>query len=463
MQPTNILIVEDNVELADLLAIDLKSRGHVTRTAHSAEDALALLRDCAFDVVVSDVNMGGMSGVELCRRVHARREDVPVVLMSAYGTLESAVAAIRAGAYDFIAKPFEPDHFSRVMDRALGLHLLRRELESLRAAAATDVVAPHLVGRSAALERVRALVARVAESESTVLITGESGTGKELAARAIHDRSERRSGAFVAINCAAMPEALLESELFGHSRGAFTDAKETRTGLFVQATHGTIFLDEIGDMPLGVQVKLLRTLQERRVRPVGSDHEVEFDARIIAATHRDLEADMQNKTFREDLYYRINVFRIHMPPLRARSDDTLIIAQRFLEHLAQQSKREVKALSSPVAKQLVAYPWPGNVRQLQNCIERAVAVARGVEIRFEDLPDEVRDYKPSKVDLIAIDGADAATFPTVNEIEHRYIRQVLTAANGNKTLAAHVLGFDRRTLYRKLDEMDKLADASRPD
>jgi DNA-binding NtrC family response regulator len=452
----NILLIDDDAGLCDLLANDLEARGHRVKRAHSGEDGLRVLADDTFDVVVTDVNMGGMSGVDLCRHVRARHEDLPVVVMTAYGTLESAIAAIRAGAYDFITKPFEFDHFSLVIDRALGLHALRREVARLRSGTGESAsIAPDLLGRSPALERVRDLIARVADTDSTILITGESGTGKELVAKAIHDASARKSGQFVAINCAAMPETLLESELFGHARGAFTDAKAPRTGLFVRANQGTVFLDEIGEMPPGMQAKLLRALQERRVRPVGSDTEVEFDARIITATHRDLETEVNEKKFREDLFYRINVVRIHVPPLRARGNDTLILAQRFLERLAQQSKREVKGMSAAVAQKLLAYPWPGNVRQLQNCIERAVAVSRGKEIALEDLPDDVRDYQPSKVDLVGVDTTDAVTaMPTMDEIERRYIRQVLGAVAGNKTLAAQILGFDRRTLYRKLDRMN---------
>jgi two-component system response regulator HydG len=452
----NLLIIDDDVGLCDLIADDLELRGHRTRRVHSAEDGLRLLEEETFDVVVTDINMGGMSGVDLCRHVRARHEDVPVVVMTAFGTLETAIAAIRAGAYDFVTKPFELDHLAQVVDRAIGLGALKREVARLRFSTLVDVatIAPDLLGRSTAIERVRDLIMRVAHTESTILVTGESGTGKELVAKAIHDCSTRKAGQFVAINCAAMPESLLESELFGHARGAFTDAKAAHTGLFVRANGGTVFLDEIGEMPPGMQAKLLRALQERRVRPVGSDEEVEFDARIIAATHSDLEAAVAEKKFREDLFYRINVVRIHVPPLRVRGNDTLLLAQRFLARLAQQSKREVTGMSPAVAQKLIAYSWPGNVRQLQNCIERAVAVARNKEITVADLPDDVREYVPSKVDLLGIaNNQDVTTIPSMDEIERRYIRQVLSAVAGNKTLAAQLLGFDRRTLYRKLDRM----------
>ena len=457
----NILLIDDDPSLCDLVSHTLESHGHAVRRAHSAEDGIHLLQEGHFDLLITDVNMAPMNGVALCRHVRARHEDLPVVVMTAYGSVESAVAAIRAGAYDYVKKPFEVDQFMLVVERALALHALRREAAVLRGTTAD--VAPELIGASPALERVRHLISRVANTESTVLITGESGTGKELVAKAIHDSSPRRSGEFVAINCAAMPENLLESELFGHARGAFTDAKVARVGLFVRANRGTIFLDEIGEMPAGMQAKLLRAVQERRVRPVGSDQEVEFDARVIAATHRDLEAAVEDETFREDLFYRINVVRVHVPPLRARGDDVLVLARKFLARHAAQSTRAVSEMSAPVAQKLLAHPWPGNVRQLQNCIERAVAVARSREITVDDLPDDVRDYHPSKIELPGVDASNAvAAMPQMDEIERRYIRQVLEAVAGNKTLAAQILGFDRRTLYRKLDRMNEPESAASP-
>jgi DNA-binding NtrC family response regulator len=456
---SNILLIDDDADICDFVTHTLETRASVKR-AYSAEDGLRLLRDEDFDLVITDVTMNGMNGIELCRRVRARHEDVPVIVMTAFGSVEWAVGAIRAGAYDFIEKPFDSEPFLLLVDRALELHALQREAARLRRRH-TGSIAPDLVGSSPAVERLRQLIANVAGSDSTVLITGESGSGKELVAKAIHDHGTRQAGEFVAINCAAMPESLLESELFGHARGAFTDAKLARAGLFARANHGTIFLDEIGEMPGGMQAKLLRAVQERRVRPVGSDQEQEFDARIIAATHKDLEEDVKAGRFREDLFYRINVVRIHVPPLRERGSDILVLAERFLELQYRQSKRDPKKLSAAVSQKLLAHPWPGNVRQLQNCIERVVAVAQGPQITLEDLPDDVRDYRPSKVDLIATDGASGA-MPSMDEIERRYIRQVLSCVAGNKTLAAQILGFDRRTLYRKLDRMDAPVDVPSP-
>ncbi len=451
----NILIIDDDLGLRGLIQQELGARGHKVYAAESAEDGLRLLHTERFDAVLTDVNLGGMTGVAFCGHARTAQPDLPVIVMTAYGTIEAAVGAIRAGAYDFVTKPFDFDHVGLAIDRALGIHALRREVARLRSSTTETAatIAPLMVGKSQALDRVRELVSRVAESDATVLVTGESGTGKELVARAIHDASARKDGAFVAINCAAMPESLLESELFGHSRGAFTDAKSSRAGLFVRANRGTILLDEIGEMPAGMQAKLLRAVQERRVRPIGSDEEVEFDARVIAATHRDLEADVRDGRFREDLYYRINVVKIHVPPLRARGNDTLMLAQRFIDQSPLRKIRGVEGMSAAFAQKLLEHSWPGNVRQLQNCIERAIAVSRGKELALEDLPDNIRDAQPSRVDLTG--GNDASSLPTMEEVERRYILQVLKALNGNKTAVAQVLGFDRRTLYRKLDRMNE--------
>jgi two-component system response regulator HydG len=451
----NILIIDDDPGLRELIQHELGARGHKVHAAESAEDGLRLLHTERFDAVLTDVNLGGMTGVAFCGHARTAQPDLPVIVMTAYGTIEAAVGAIRAGAYDFVTKPFDFDQVGLAIDRALGIHALRREVARLRSSTTPEAiaaVAPLMIGKSQALDRVRELVTRVAETDATVLVTGESGTGKELVARAIHDASARKDGAFVAINCAAMPENLLESELFGHARGAFTDAKTSRAGLFVRANQGTIFLDEIGEMPAGMQAKLLRAVQERRARPVGSDEEVAFDARIIAATHRDLEADVQAGRFREDLYYRINVVKIPVPPLRARGNDTLMLAQRFIDQSPLRNVRGVEGMSASFAQKLLEHSWPGNVRQLQNCIERAIAVSRGRELALEDLPDNIRDAQPSRVDLT---GDDASSLPTMEEVERRYIIQVLRALNGNKTAVAQVLGFDRRTLYRKLDRMNE--------
>ena len=443
-----LLLVDDDQSLCETLAVGLKKRGcHVTWFT-SAADALRAVEEGDFDVVVTDLHMREMSGIELCERVAANRPDVPVVVLTGFGSLESAVAAIRAGAYDFISKPVEVDALAISVDRAAKHRQLRTEVKRLRLEVQKQPRSDELVGQSSAMQRVQDLIARVAQSEASVLVSGESGTGKELAARAIHKLSRRSTGPFVAVNCAAVPEPLLESELFGHAKGAFTDAKEAHQGLFVEAKGGTLFLDEIGDMPLGLQPKLLRVLQERVVRPLGAKAEVPVDVRIVAASNRDLESAIDEKLFREDLYYRINVIHVPLPPLRARGGDVLPLALHFVQRFAEQSCKSVTGISKEAAEKLVAYAWPGNVRELQNCVERAVALARFEEICVDDLPEKIRDYRFSHVVVAA---SDPTELVPLEEVERRYILRVVDAVAGNKTAAARVLGLERKTLYRKLD------------
>jgi transcriptional regulator with PAS, ATPase and Fis domain len=338
------------------------------------------------------------------------------------------------------------------------LRLLREEVRRLQRRVAESQRFHALVGESAPMTRLFDLIVRVAETDSSVLITGETGSGKELVARALHERSPRAQGPFVAINCSAMPEPLLESELFGHVKGAFTDARETRKGLFLQAHGGTMFLDEIGDMPLGLQPKLLRVLEQRKVRPVGGDLESPFDARIITATNRDLETAVEERRFREDLFFRINVIGLAVPPLRARGNDILLLAQQFLEHFAERSGKPVVGISSPVAAKLLNYSWPGNVRELRNCMERAVALTSYDRLTVDDLPEKVRDYHQSHV-LVASE--NPAELMPLEEVEQRYIAKVLEAAGGNKSLAAKILGVDRTTLYRRIGKSPPGADLGR--
>jgi two-component system, NtrC family, response regulator AtoC len=442
-----ILIIDDDRSMCDVLDAELKGRGFDCEATTSPEDALRRLAEEDFSIVLTDINMHGMSGVDVCRQIVESREDLPVVVMTAYGSMEAAIATIRAGAYDFVTKPFEMDDIALTLERALKHRALREEVKRLRRVVVDQQKFDDILGTSAAMKKMYDLIARVAETETTVLITGESGTGKELVAKATHLRSHRRDGPFVAINCAAMPENLLESELFGHTKGAFTDARTARPGLFIKASKGTLFLDEIGEMPPGMQAKLLRALQERTVRPVGGDQEQPFDSRIVAATNRDLETEVEEKRFREDLFYRINVVRIHVPPLRARGGDILLLAQHFLQRY-QTGVQRVVGIKTSAADKLLSYPWPGNVRELQNCLERAVALAQSDQLGTDDLPERVREFKSSR---IAVESDDPTELLSMDEIERRYILRVLEAVGGNKTLAAQVLGFDRRTLYRKLE------------
>jgi two-component system response regulator AtoC len=444
--------------MCDVLDAALRLRGYETTTSHGGEDGLRRIDETDFDLVLTDLNMHSMSGVDLCKQIAETREQLPVVVMTAYGSMETAIAAIRAGAYDFVTKPFEMDEIALTIERALKHRALREEVKRLRRAVTDAQKFDDILGTSQTMVKMFDLIARIADTETTVLITGESGTGKELVAKAIHQRSARRDGPFVAINCAAMPENLLESELFGHVKGAFTDARNSRPGLFVKASKGTLFLDEIGEMPAGMQAKLLRALQERTARPVGGDQELPFDARIIAATNRDLETEVEEKRFREDLFYRINVVRIHVPPLRARGGDVLLLAQHFLQRYQPSGQQRVVGIKSTAADKLLSYSWPGNVRELQNCIERAVALAQFDHIGVDDLPERVREFKSSRV---TIDSSNPAELLPMDEVERRYIVRVLEAVGGNKTLAAQVLGFDRRTLYRKLERCREPVPAKR--
>jgi two-component system response regulator HydG len=447
---TRVLLVDDDASLCETLAIGLRKRGSDVAWRTSPDDALELLQNDDFDTVITDLHMRGVNGLELCERITTNRPDLPVIVLTAFGSLDSAIAAIRAGAYDFINKPVEMDVLGIAVDRAANHKRLREEVKRLRIEAGRLPRFDELVGQSPAMRPVYDLIERVAASDATVLISGDSGTGKELVARAIHSRSRRKSGPFVAINCAAMPESLLESELFGHAKGAFTDAKTAEPGLFSRANRGTIFLDEIGDMPLGLQPKLLRVLQERAVRPVGGRDEIAIDVRVLAATNRDLESAIEEGRFREDLYYRVNVVHVPLPPLRARVGDILPLAQHFLSHFAARADKKVTGISPPAAEKLIEYAWPGNVRELQNCMDRAVALTRFEYIVVDDLPDKVRLYRRSHV-LVASD--DPSELGSLEEVERRYIARVMEAVSGNKTAASRILRIDRKRLYRMLDRL----------
>jgi two-component system, NtrC family, response regulator AtoC len=451
-----LLVVDDEVEMCTLLEAGLSKRGFTVTSRTSGDAALALLDERDFDAIVVDLNMPGTSGLDVASWVAANRPDTPVVVITAFGSLETAVAAIRSGAYDFVTKPFEVEAIGLTLGRAVGYRRLQAEVRRLRRAAggdgadaaATRLAGTALHGRSPAMLRTYDTIVRAAATDASILVTGESGTGKELVARALHDKGRRASGPFVAINCGALPESLLESELFGHARGSFTDARASRAGLLLKASGGTLFLDEIGEAPAGLQAKLLRALEERRVRPVGGDDERAFDARIVCATNRDLEAEIESGRFRSDLYYRINVIRIDLPPLRARGDDVLLLAQRLVEQIAGTTGKSVSGIAAPAAEKLLAYAWPGNVRELRNCIERAVALTRFEEITVADLPESIQDYRRSR---LVVDLDDPAQLLPLEEMERRYILRVLEAVHGHRTRAAEVLGLDRKTLYRKLE------------
>jgi two-component system response regulator HydG len=438
--------------MCEYVASALPRLGFSVEWRLTAGEAYALLPISDFDVVIADINMPGQGGLELCQRIAGSYPDVPVVVITAYGNLDTAVAAIRAGAYDFITKPFDIEALALTLERSCQHRDMRAEVRRLRRVVAESRRFEEILGESVAVKKVCDRIEAVANSDATVLITGETGTGKELVARALHNRSARGEGPFVAVNCAAMTDTLLESELFGHVRGAFTDAKEARTGLLAKARRGTIFFDELGEMPVAMQAKLLRALETRMVRPVGSDVEVPIgDTRIVAATNRDIETDVEEGRFRRDLYFRINVIRIELPPLRARGNDVLLLAQHFLEAAAARAGKSVLGLSSHAAERLLTYSWPGNVRELQNAVEHAVAVTSYDKLVEDDLPERIRQYRSS---YVIVAGEDPSELLPMHEVERRYILRVLQSVGGNKTVAARILGFDRRTMYRKLERFD---------
>jgi two-component system response regulator HydG len=441
-----ILIVDDDQSMCDLLEADLSRRGFQISCFTSADEAFHALLEKEFDTVLTDLQMPGMDGLDLCNRIVLNRPDVPVIVITAFGSMETAIKAMRAGAYDFVTKPVEMDLLALALERAVKQRSLQVQVKTLSKVVETARKYDELIGASRSMQNIYHQLSRIANAESTVLITGESGTGKELVARALHRQSSRSAGPFIAVNCAALTDTLLESELFGHTRGAFTDARSARKGLFLQAEGGTLLLDEIGDFPLSLQPKLLRALEERSLRPVGSDTEIPFDVRVISTTNRNLEYAVEEKLFREDLFFRINVIQIDLPPLHERGTDILLLAQHFIEQFATRTDKRVSGISNAAAEKLLDYAWPGNVRELRNAMERAVALTQYENLAVEDLPEKIRSYCGTEM----IIGSTASELVSMEETERRYILHVLKAVGGNKAHAARVLGFDRKTLYRKL-------------
>ncbi len=425
---------------------------------HSAEEACerVLAPGVEYLAVLTDVNMSGMDGIEFCTWMSKHRPDVAVVVMTAFTSMESAVSAMRAGAVDYIQKPLHMEGTVNRMRRVIDARQLQTRVERLERALHETRAHDDLLGASAAMKQIYSLIKRVSDTPTSVLVTGETGTGKELVARALHNGSRRREGPFVAVNCSAIPEHLFESELFGHTRGAFTDARSDRVGLLAQADGGTLFLDELGDLPITVQPKLLRSLEERVIRPVGANQEQSINIRVVAATHADLDTLVSEGRFREDLYFRINVIRMHLPPLRSRGHDILLLAQHFIERYARLMEKPVTGFKTAAAEQLLVYHWPGNIRELRNCVEHAVTLTEYERVGLEDLPPRIRDYSPSHV-IVA--GSDPAELLPMHEVERLYVQRVMQTVDGNKTLAAKILGFDRKTLYRKIERYEKQARA----
>jgi len=436
-----ILVVDDDRETCRFMQELLREPDREIEMAETPEDALALLEEGGFDLVLSDINLNAdLSGLDLLRAFKARDAEIEVVLISAFGTLETALEAVNAGAFDYVSKPVDIGEVRDVVARALARRA--RSAEPRPAAfPAGRAAADGLVGRSGAMLGVYKQIALACASDAPVLVTGETGTGKELVARAIHRHGPRSSRPFVPVNCGALPEGLLESELFGHLRGAFTGAVADKKGLFEEARGGTIFLDEIGEMSAALQVRLLRTLELGEVRPVGASRAMSVDVRVIAATHRDLERSAREGSFRQDLFYRLHVFAIHVPPLRERREDIPLLAGHFLAGLASRGRGAASLTPGAVAA-LAACDWPGNVRELENTLERLAVEARGGTIDVADLPPAFRERKASLEEPLF------TGLPPLDEMEKRYLRHVLAAVKGNRSRAAEVLGIDRRTLYR---------------
>jgi DNA-binding NtrC family response regulator len=443
-----ILIVEDEAKMRRLLELNLGEDGFTTLSAGDAESGVKLLRENIVDLVVTDLKLPGMNGLEFLQSIKRQHASLPVVVMTAFGSVETAVEAMKAGASDYVLKPFSLSEMRMVIRKELDVHNLREENRSLREALGKRYAHPNVVARSMKMQEVLATVERVAPTNSTVLLGGESGVGKDLIARAIHEKSKRAAGPFIKINSTAIPENLLESELFGYEKGAFTGATASKPGKFELADKGTLFLDEIGDVPPAIQVKLLRVLQEREFERLGGTRTVKVDVRLIAATNRDLREALEQGTFREDLYYRLNVVPIDIAPLRQRKEDIPDLVNLFISRFAGDSGKPVESITPEAMQILVNYHWPGNVRELQNIIERACALAKGTVLEAADIH---LDTRPAK----AANGA-SGFLPDGMTLEHwedEMIREALRRANGNKSQAARLLGLSRNALRYRLSKI----------
>jgi DNA-binding NtrC family response regulator len=456
MTEDKILVVDDEVGMLTLLRNYLTREGHDVTTAPSAEVALPMVEEHDIAVVLTDLRMPGMGGMELVREIHALRPETQVILMTAFGSIDTAIEAIKAGAYHFVTKPVKLPEAGALVRKALTERALRLENRQLRQAVEERYTFGQLLGKSAVMQRLFGLLERLAATHSTVLIQGESGTGKELVARALHYHGPRRQRPFVPVNCAAMPEGLLESELFGHTRGAFTGAAMARRGLFLEASRGTIFLDEIGEMPLGMQAKLLRVLEQHQIRPVGSDREVDIDVRVIAATNRDLAAALRQGIFREDLYYRLNVMVVQVPPLREHRDDIAFLAETFLQRHATTNHVGARRLTRQALHRLEQYDWPGNVRELSHVIERGVTMSTSEWIDVEDVglagePPPSRSASTHNIGGATPEVAFSSdTSLNLDDVTRHLVTVALHKTRSHKGQAAALLGIHPRTLTRML-------------
>jgi two-component system response regulator AtoC len=441
MKKVKVLIVDDEAIIRDALSDWLKDIGYQVFTAENGHKALEVIEKEKPGIMIADLVMPGMDGIELMKRAKAQQPNIEVIIITAYASIPTAITAMKEGAYDYIEKPFCPERAELLVKKLAEHRELIEENLSLRQKLEDRYRFENIIAKSSKMQRVIEVIRVVAKSNATILITGESGTGKELVARAIHSQSDRRSKPFVAVSCAALPESLLESELFGHEKGSFTGAHAQKKGKFEFANGGTLFLDEIGEMSANIQVHLLRVLEEKEFTRVGGNEPIRVDVRVISATNRDLRKAIENQEFREDLYYRLNVVNIELPPLRERKEDIPLLAEHFLHKFAVENRKEVTAFSPEVIKSLLAYDWPGNIRELENAIERAIILSRNSSITTADLPQE-------NVSLVG----SASIGKNLKEVEKIHILNVLRETGENYSEAARILGVSRMTLYNKAKE-----------
>ena len=442
-----ILTIDDEENIRNGLADNFELEGYEVKQASNGADGLELIAQGGIDLVITDLRMDGMSGSEVVQRVTTEYPGIPIIVLTGHGSIDDATAALKAGAFDFLTKPLDLDHLNKIVKNALQGKLLAEQNRELKEKLMKSESADEMIGKSDSLARVRQMISKAAPTRASVLITGESGVGKELVARALHQQSERKDGPFVVVHCAALSETLIESELFGYEKGAFTGAENIHKGRFELANGGTIFLDEIGEVNLATQVKLLRVLQEHKFERVGGEKSIEVDVRVVAATNRNLEEEVKAGKFREDLYYRLNVVRIEMPSLRERIDDIPLLMHAFLREFNIENKKNIKGFDKASKSAMIKYSWPGNIRELKNAIESAVVMCTGEEIKLEDLPRALKAQGEEKTISIPVG-------ITMEEAEKIIIQENLAANKGNKSRTADILGIGRKTLHRKLEELN---------
>ena len=442
-----ILTIDDEENIRNGLADNFELEGYEVKQAASGEEGLKLIAQGGIDLVITDLRMDGISGSEVVKQVTIEHPGIPIIVLTGHGSIDDATAALKAGAFDFLTKPLDLDHLNKIVKNALQGKILAEQNRELKEKLMKSESPDEMIGKSDSLNRVRQMISKAAPARASVLITGESGVGKELVARAVHEQSDRAKGPFVVVHCAALSETLIESELFGFEKGAFTGAENVHKGRFELADGGTIFLDEIGEVNLATQVKLLRVLQEHKFERVGGEKSIEVDVRVVAATNRNLEEEVKAGKFREDLFYRLNVVRIEMPALRERMDDIPLLMHAFLREFNIENKKNIKGFDKASKSAMIKYSWPGNIRELKNAVESAVVMCTGDEIKLEDLPRALRAQGEEKVITIPIG-------ITMDEAEKIIIQENLAANKGNKSKTADILGIGRKTLHRKLEELN---------